>query len=82
MCIVHIEESFDTIFNMGYGVHPWVIGRENCPWAKGLTKVPNPPVYEQQVSVAPTPCGDQRESRESKATSGQPPEPGPSTEQR
>ena len=30
---VYIEESFDTIFNMGYR---GIIGRENRPWTKGL----------------------------------------------
>ena len=42
MCI---EESSDTIFNMGCGgggrtapaPPPWIIGRENRPWTRGLT---------------------------------------------
>ena len=39
---VYIEESFDNIFNMGYGggaynaPPPWIIGRENRPWTIGL----------------------------------------------
>ena len=32
---VYIKESFDTIFNMCYG-GPWLMGRENLPWPKGL----------------------------------------------
>ena len=31
VCYADIEESFDTIFNMGYG-------SGNRPWAKGVTK--------------------------------------------
>ena len=40
---VYLEESFDTIFNMGYGgggvqrpPPPWVMGREIRPWPRGL----------------------------------------------
>ena len=41
---VYIGDSFDTIFNMGYGggayntlpPPPRIMGRENRPWTKGL----------------------------------------------
>ena len=40
---VYIEVSFVTIFNMSYGggeayyaLPPWLMGRENRPWPKGL----------------------------------------------
>ena len=37
---MYIEDSFDTIFNMGYGggalSPPWVLGREIRPWPRGL----------------------------------------------
>ena len=37
MCILYIEESFDTIINMDYGglwynAFPWIMGHENRPW--------------------------------------------------
>jgi len=34
----YIEESFDTIFNMGLGVGRCIMGREIRPWTKDLTE--------------------------------------------
>ena len=46
---VYIEESFDTIFNMGYGggwgrtltPSPMDYGSENWPWTRGFKVVSN-----------------------------------------
>ena len=43
---MYIEESFDTILNIGYGGYgttppppppPWIMGLENRPWTKEVT---------------------------------------------
>ena len=36
LCVLYVEESFDTIFNMGYGrgrtmPPPWIMGRKKSP---------------------------------------------------